>query len=114
MAGGNLKGDDTCRLKAGVRHIKGRWYVSVAIWDNEHCHGRPIDERVGPAKGLATKAEALIYSTLLCTACPISDRRFPTRAAAIPRFSAVAVTSSSFWVPRGIGPTGTVTAESPW
>lgn len=57
----SLKGDDTCRLKAGLRQIKGRWYCSVMIWDNEHCEGPPLDERIGPEGGLDTRTEALIY-----------------------------------------------------
>ena len=52
---------DTCRLRVGIREINDRWYVFVEIWDNEHCEGRPINERYGPAKGCAVQAEALIY-----------------------------------------------------
>ncbi|KKM16667.1 hypothetical protein LCGC14_1683470 [marine sediment metagenome] len=52
---------DTCRLKVGIREIDERWYVFVEIWDNEHCEGRPIDERYGPANGCAVQADALIY-----------------------------------------------------
>ena len=55
--------DEVARLEVGVRHMEadGRWYVVVAIWDNDAATGPPVGERVGPIGGLATEAEALIF-----------------------------------------------------
>ncbi len=55
--------DDVARLKVGLRHVaaENRWYVVVAVWDNPHATGPPMDEKLGPEGGLATEAEALIF-----------------------------------------------------
>ena len=56
-----VDGDEVARLKVGLRCTDSRWYVVVQIWDNSHATGPPVDERVGPAGGLETETDALIF-----------------------------------------------------
>ncbi len=61
MSGDAFITEEAVRLKVGLRRVESMWYVVVKIWDNEDASGPPMDERAGPAGGLATQAEALIF-----------------------------------------------------